>query len=236
MRFKNLLLGGVNNAAPASLLIPLSRFKKKMMNKQIVFKYLFGILFIAFIVGAFCISKHIEKKENNRRLEARFDKFLGYLYPDFKYISYASNIYCRMQVSLMYDYLKNKRGRKIDEMVKYYDGGYFSMREMSHWELVLEQYRNMGVWRVFGPIMTAPPSRLKERLACYRIFWPIDELLYVNYYELDSNETVQNKEKIIDSLNMVIQCNFYSINRYRNISPKRDLNTIPDYEYDLNNY
>ena len=79
-----------------------------------------AIIAMCLLCGAvFYVAKYRKEQEQNRKLEARFDKFMGYHYPYLEQIARASNIYSRQQISLMYDYLKNHKGRYINENLSY---------------------------------------------------------------------------------------------------------------------
>lgn len=68
-------------------------------------------------------------------------------------IARASNIYSRQQISLMYDYLKNHRGRYINENVRYYDNGeLFSMRENFDLMTLFQNAKLLYFARSTGPI------------------------------------------------------------------------------------
>ena len=141
-----------------------------MIRKKII---LICLLAVAFVAATICVSsivyKDNEKKETERRLEARFDKFIGYYYPYLRDLSDAAAIYKLMQTSLMYDYLSYHKGRYINENVNYYYGGSFSMRDYSELVSFLEKAKMLYVCRAYGPIDSAPLSREEDRNSCHII-------------------------------------------------------------------
>lgn len=172
------------------------------------------------------------------RLEARFDKFMGYYYPCLKDISNAASIYKRMQLSLMYDYRMNHKGRYIYETVPYIDGGSFSMRDLDKVRQHLSTAGLLHSGRSYGPIESTPPSRIKERIACDKVLFTTNEMLSVDIYDenIDMPETVERIHDVLDSLNIEIQMAFLKLKKYRNANSKISINSIREYDYDINNY
>ena len=210
-----------------------------MMNKRNITRFLLAIALLAVLIGvSVIVIKHHKEKETERRLEARFDKFMGYHYPYLKEISNAASIYERMQISLMYDYLTKHKGRYINEIVNYHDGGSFSMSEEFKLGRFLEQSSMLYFGRAFAPIETAPLSREKEKLFFYKILDTTSKLIKVDIYDdnIGLTETAEKKREFLDSLNMEIQSNFHSLVKYKDSSTKIDLNTISESDYDINNY
>lgn len=205
-----------------------------MMRKKIVIICLLVAAIVTIAAGVYVV---VSKQNEERRLEARFDKFMGYFYPYFKDFSNAASIYKRMKISLMYDYLANHKGRYINETVNYYDGGVFSMADEFRIREFLDYSTMLYSSRAFGPISSAPTSRENERFTSYLLFDAIRQLLRVNIYDDNIEyDTAEQIEETLDSLNLEIQTNFKNLNKYRNSSKKIDLNTISDSDYDLNNY
>ena len=196
---------------------------------------LVAVILLAVIV--FCLVKHNEELKKEKRLDARFDKFMGYYYPYLKDIADVADIYKRMQISLMYDYIVNQDSRFIDETVKYYDGGgYFSMREHYKLEKFLRQTELLTFSRAYGPINAGTSHREKEETACSKILWLARELHNFDIYDEDvATYGVQKSHEILDSLNLEIQNSIRILADYKNDN-KIDLNYISEADYDLNNY
>jgi len=200
-----------------------------------------AIIVLTVIGGAVFLIVHHKNQIKNEKLEARFDKFMEYHYPYLENISKAASYYSRMQISLMYDYLKNNRGRYINETVPYYDGGFFSMRDHLKVEDIVEHAMNLYISHSSLPMREAlyghPSSRFDESLAWYKIILTANELRHVDIYDDDFRYNGKSKqvEETIDSLYIVIKNSLYSLSKYKNSSNK-DLNWISEEEFDLNNY
>lgn len=205
-----------------------------MKNK--IIKYCIFAFFI--LVTFFFIYKVYEKNNNEKKLEARFDKFAEYFYPHLKEISEASNTYKRMQISLMYDYLEHKKGRFVYETVRYYDGGIFSMKDEFNIMLFLENTTNLFVHKAMSPINNAPNSRNMERDAVWNILNSARALAKIDVYidDYDIYSAASRTKETIDSLVLDIQGNLHSLSKYNNSKIKLDLGQISDAEYDLSNY
>lgn len=188
-------------------------------------------------VSVFCVIKHNAEIKKEKQLDARFDKFMGYYYPYLKDIADAADIYKRMQISLMYDYIATRDGKYIYETVKYYDGGgCFSMREHNNLYKFLGQAELLNFSRTFEPINAGTSSREKEKTACSNILWSARALHNFDIYEDDiALYGVQKSHEILDSLNLEIQNNIRCLDAYKN-SNKINLNYISESDYDLNNY
>ena len=143
-----------------------------------------------------------------------------------------------MLISLMYDYLANHKGRYIYENVHYFNGGVFSMREFCTLEDYLNQTGMIYAGQAFFPIAAGPNSRNDEKKAFYTIFNSVKRLMQVDIYDsnIGISITPEQIENDIDSLNTEIQYNFYNLNKYKNPNSKRNLNSIRESDYDLNNY
>lgn len=204
------------------------------MRKRVIICFSVVAIIIVLAGAIVLVVKNNEYKESERKLEARFDKFMGYFYPYLNDISKAADIYKRMQISLIYDYTLHQKGRYIYEDVSYYDGGTFSMRDYSFIEKILEQASNLFFYRAYGPIQEAPQSRIEERFSLYKILNAAKELFLADIYNDDI--ALQSRVENVDSLNMEIQFNMHSLIKYKNSSPTIDLNSISEAEYDLNNY
>lgn len=201
-----------------------------------------AIIAMCLLCGAvFYVAKYRKEQEQNRKLEARFDKFMGYHYPYLEQIARAFNIYSRQQISLMYDYLKNHKGRYINENVSYYDNGeFFSMRENCDLMTFFENARLLHVARSTGPIYCAPSSRFSEYKAFHDILDASQGLSIRGINIFDDNIALYNKADIvrdkIDSLNLCIQSSIYALRKYKNREKEIDLNSIPESDFDLDNY
>lgn len=209
------------------------------MKKENILRYiLIASILVSILISTFMVIKHHKQVERDRQLEARFDRFMGYLYPSLKEISEAAYAYKRIQISLMYDYIANRKGRYVYETVKYYDGGYFSMKEFGRLEMILLKANMLLNSQLYTPIYQAPPSRIKERDACHHILYTIEPLRHVDIYDYDiaAKEKTKQVEELFDSLNMVIQSNFFSLIKYKDKFTSIDLNSINEAEFDLNNY
>lgn len=166
---------------------------------------------------------------------------MEYHYPYLENISKAASYYSRMQISLMYDYLKNNRGRYINETVPYYDGGYFSMRDLYKVEDIVEHATNLYNSHSSLPMREAlygsPSSRFNDSYAWYTIIWTAYSLRRIDIYDDNYryNGKAKQVEDTIDSLYVVIKSSIYSLSKYKN-SSKIDLNFINEEEFDLNNY
>ncbi|MBR5697324.1 MAG: hypothetical protein IKX44_01700 [Prevotella sp.] len=210
-----------------------------MMNKRNITRFLLATALLAVLISvSIIVVKHQKEKETERRLEARFDKFMGYYYPYLKEISNAARIYERMQISLMYDYLTNHKGRYIYEIVNYHDGGAFSMSEEFKLGRFLDQSSMLCFGRASAPINSAPLSRENEKMHFYKILDTTSKLIKVDIYDdnIGLNKTAEQTREFLDSLNLEIQSNFHSLVKYRDSSAKIDLNTISESDYDINNY
>ncbi len=207
------------------------------MKKNVFSKCLLILVIVAIIVGV-CVYRQHGKKVNERKLEARFDRFMCYYYPYIKDISNAANVYTRMKISLMHDYYENKKGRYIHETVNFYDGGSFSLKDEFMIFRFLEKSKWIDICKAFEPIKSAPSSRDDEKLSCMRILYSLSELLEVDIYEDECEEydVIEKKQDLLDSLNIVIQSNFHSLKKYKTSKAKIDLNYISEDEYDLKNY
>lgn len=200
------------------------------------------IIAICLLSGAvFYVAKYRKEQEQNRKLEARFDKFMGYHYPYLEQIARASNIYSRQQISLMYDYLKNHRGRYTNENVRYYDNGeFFSMRENFDLMTLFQNAKLLYFARSTGPIYCAPPSRFSECKAFNDILDATRRMGIGGINIFDDNIALYNKADIvrdkIDSLNLCIQSSIYALRKYKNSVKEIDLNSIPESDFDLDNY
>lgn len=200
------------------------------------------VAFFAFVIilsiFAFIFTKYYEKIERERKLEARFDRFMGYYYPYLKDIADASSIYKRMEISLMYDYLKNKRGRYIHENVNYYDGGMFSMQDEFTLMTFLKRADMLNIARCSGPINFASESRCQEQREFFRIIYSVKELLAVNIYDesLALYGTYQRVHEQIDSLDFEIKKGLNGLAKYKNASMRVDLNSISNSDYELDSY
>lgn len=209
------------------------------MHKKTIKRCLLVAALVAVLAGVSVIMvKQQKKKETEHRLESRFDKFMGFYYPYLKDISDAAAIYKLMETSLMYDYLSYHKGRFIDENVNYYYGGFFSMRDYNNIRKFLEEMRMLYACRAYGPIDTAPPSRIKEKESCYRILNTMGKLLSVDIYdsEIGMNGLAERKREILDSLNLEIQSSYLELIKYKVSGPRIDLNTISEVDYNLNSY
>lgn len=208
-----------------------------MSNKKILYSI---IAIVSITILAFVGIKQYKFYEKEKKLEARFDKFMVYYYPYLDDIAHAANIYTRQQVSLMYDYMTNQRGRYIHENVGYYDGdGYFSMRENFNIMVFLQQSQIYYFCRASGPVGNgAPRSRYEERNEFERVFQSARSLEHFNIYVDDINYygRADKIKAILDSLNFEIQSGLHNLRKYRNSGPKIDFNLISDADYDLKNY
>jgi len=209
------------------------------MGKKLFIKLSIAFVVIASLIFAIVlVQKHNGKIEEEKRLEARFDRFMGYLFPYLKEYAYAADIFKRMQISLMYDHIKNRRGRYINEIVNYYDGGYFSMYEYTQWEFKLEQAKMLYFSRPYLVTEADLKSRNDERIALIKILDAIRRMLQEDIYDDDISiyDLTKRKQNILDSLNFEIQSNFHGLIKYNNLSPKIDLNSINESDYDLSSY
>ena len=201
-------------------------------------KCLLAVTFVVTIIGiSSIVYKNNEKREAERRLEARFDKFMGSYYPYLNDLSDAAAIYKLMQTSLMYDYLAYHKGRYINENVTYYFGGSFSMRDHFELENFLGKAKMLYICRAYGPIDTAPPSREEDKKSCFRIIKSIEQLLDVDIYDENIDYGTENlKRDLLDSLNLEIQSNFLKLIKYKVSGPRIDMNAISEFDYDIKNY
>lgn len=195
------------------------------------------IIVLTIIGGSIFLIVHHKNQIKNEKLEARFDRFMGYYYPYLENITKAAEIYKRMQISLMYDYIKYNRGRYIYETVPYYNGGYFSMRDLDNVENILDHADMLYVSRTINPIYEAPKSRYNERYACLSVIYDARDLCKVDIYDenIGINGNAKRTEEVFDSLYIDMMSNFYSLSKYKT-TYKKDLNSISDFEFDLNNY
>lgn len=166
---------------------------------------------------------------------------MEYHYPYLENIARASNIYSRQQISLMYDYLKNHRGRYINENVRYYDNGeLFSMRENFDLMTLFQNAKLLYFAHSTGPIYCAPPSRFSECKAFHDILDATQRIGIGGINIFDDNIALYNKADIvrdkIDSLNLCIQSSIYALRKYKNSEKEIDLNSIPESDFDLDNY
>lgn len=198
----------------------------------------YALLPIFIFAAIFLFFKIYENNENERKLEARFDKFAGYFYPHLKEISEASNIYKRMQISLMYDYLEQKKGRFAYETVRYYDGGVFLVKDHINIMFFLQNSTNKLTFKTSYILNTAPVSRHKERNAIFKIINSARALTKVDIYidDYDIQSVAAGTKETFDSLVSEIQGNLYLLSKYKNKKDKLDLSQIKDSDYDLNNY
>lgn len=201
-----------------------------------------AIIAMCLLCGAvFYVAKYRKEQEQNRKLEAQFDKFMGYHYPYLEKIARASNIYSRQQISLMYDYLNNHRGRYINENVRYYDNGeLFSMRENFDLMTLFLYTKLLYFARSTGPIYCAPPSRFSECKAFHDILDATQRIGIGGINIFDDNIALYDRADIvrdkIDSLNLCIQSSIYTLRKYKNKEKEIDLNSIPESDFDLDNY
>lgn len=208
---------------------------KKISKKKYLAFFLFVILLS---ILAFMCIKYYEKIEKERKIEARFDRFMGYYYPYLKDIAEASNLYKRMKVSLMYDYISYRKGRYVYENVNYFDGGTFSMQQELSLMSFLEESKMLYFARCYGPIDCATKSRVREKRECLRVLYSVKELLAVDIYDNNialygRHEDVRNT---IDSLNSEIQQSLYNLSKYRESAVRINLNSISESDYNLDNY
>lgn len=181
---------------------------------------------------------YYEKIERERKIEARFDRFMGYYYPYLKDISEASNIFKRMKISLMYDYISYRKGRYVYENVNYFDGGTFSMQQEHSLMSFLEESKMLYIARCYGPIDCATKSRVREKRECLRVLYSVKELLTVDIYN-DNLVLYGNHEKVrntIDSLNLEIQQGVHNLSKYRESTSRKDLKSINESDYNIENY
>ena len=80
------------------------------MNSEINMKKWLLIIFVSItlISTSIAIVIHYDRKEKERQMTARFDKFMWYYYPYLENISKVSEIYKQMHISLMYDEAENQ--------------------------------------------------------------------------------------------------------------------------------
>ena len=210
------------------------------MNSEINMKKWLLIIFVSItlISTSIAIVIHYDRKEKERQMTARFDKFMWYYYPYLENISKVSEIYKQMHISLMYDYLTYHRGRYIYESVPYQNGGVFSMKDYSSLEYTLLQTRAVYAERAFSVIDTGPYTRSYEIAAFFKILDTAEKLSLVEIYDssIGFSITPEQKENEIDSLNMEIQRSLNKLSKYKSPNSERNLNMIRESEYDLSNY
>lgn len=191
--------------------------------------------FCVILWGAIDHKKNVKEKH---QMEARFDKFMGYYYPILEDFAKASDIYKRMEISLMYDYISYGKGRYIDEIVNYYDGGSFSMRDHFNLMRFLDSSTGLYASRSCALIRQAPDSRREEAIACNNILDCAKELAHTDIYDSDIAlyEKQEKVKDLLDSLNFEIHLGVHNLSKYKKQSTRININDIPEYEYDLANY
>lgn len=184
------------------------------------------------------VSVHQKKVEKERKMEARFDKFMGYYYPILADMAQVSDVYRRMQISMMYDYIKYNKPRYAGDYVSYFDGGCFSTRTLFNYMFFLKSWCILNATKSFTVIGRPSKSRRKECKACRNILQSVVKMLNVDIYDGDLiRDGKQEKvHELLDSLNYEIQSGIMTLSRYKNNSTRIDLNDIPESEYDLSNY
>ena len=209
------------------------------MNKRNIW-----IVAIVILVASFSgvvVYKTYSHYKIECKKEARFDHFMNYWYSFYEQYNKDIEIYTRMKKGIILDYIRNGRGRYINEQVPLYGGGSFSMKHHFYIDQLLD-----GYWishRAIAPIEGAPRSRMDERWAFWNIYSCGRELKQIDDYDenlaLDINylESTFNK---IDSLAHEIHKSFILLERYKTTQIRNTdintLNNIPNSEYILENY
>lgn len=180
------------------------------------------------------IEKSNREYELEKKKEARFDKLAGYLYPYLKDISDLADTYRRMLRAE--SHCPNKEHLYSTDILYYSDGGSFTCGECFE----ISKFFKHGVLstsghRAFCTVTTCPPkSRYDEAYAIQRIYWAAYGLGddWGDMFDTD----VQTFNDKIDSLTLAVHYNLYLLNKYRKSSKRVELDKIPDYDYQLENY
>lgn len=197
--------------------------------------YLIVISIIIVFVGGGIIYKARENSIKQERLERRFDKFMSMFYPYLVRYSNDIDLYTRMQISLMEDYRTYHRGRYVYEVVRFYDGGRFSLRQNLNIEQELRYIETLSVAKFSFPIEQGPQSRDSEKRIFYHIFSVGKGVNKIDIYdsETDIDDAISEYRKIKDEVrDNVLKLQKYETNNNEFVNP----NNIPDEDYNIENY